>query len=260
MPEASLTIQVSNINILRQLPPQLLSRYGVYVFFDNDDQVLYTGKSSNLRKRIIDHFRFSHNRELWNSIQREEITKVQVYFCQKELDADLLERFFIRSGMFRGKYNISLVSERDEYINVSLGEEDSDLLLADKEKNAINKRWLQSLNDKLFQIKDIYLAANVIEEYLNEYFGFYQQSELNFTLLSIMLELDTSYIEDKFFSDSDFILYFWKQSSFAIRERNNQIILCIIHKVDGKIVSPEVFLKKVKKDGERFVQKWERSN
>lgn len=66
---------IPNVNIPPNLPPSQLEGIsdspGVYYFHDGDDQILYIGKSIDLRKRILSHFHPKEKKkwvELWRNI------------------------------------------------------------------------------------------------------------------------------------------------------------------------------------------------
>lgn len=82
-------------------------RPAVYVFVGVEDEVLYCGKTAHLRTRLRTHCSDAgHNKYLSRSIHTGEVKKVKVFECITELDAIVLERYFIQSGIYCGKYNI----------------------------------------------------------------------------------------------------------------------------------------------------------
>lgn len=81
---------------------------GVYFLKDDNDRVIYIGKSNQLRKRVETHLRGGKTRK---SIEmREKIAKVDFIETGNELMALLREALFIKK--IRPKYNTALRSQR----------------------------------------------------------------------------------------------------------------------------------------------------
>lgn len=94
---------------------------GVYTFRNNRNQILYVGKAKNLKNRVSSYF-------LNNSLLGEktkqlvsQIEKIEVTIVESELEALLLEAFYIKKH--RPKYNIRL-SDDKSYVQIKINIKD----------------------------------------------------------------------------------------------------------------------------------------
>lgn len=80
---------------------------GVYVFIAHSGEVLYYGRSVNLRKRLRNHFfrNTSFSAKLRRELEAGNLSHILVFVCLTQLDAIVLERYFIQGGYYCGKYN-----------------------------------------------------------------------------------------------------------------------------------------------------------
>ncbi|MFP7486464.1 GIY-YIG nuclease family protein [Priestia filamentosa] len=99
------------------VPLKLPKTKGVYVLLDEKGEVLYTGKSNNIRVRFYNHLSNCHNKKLKKEIESENIKKILIYECETMLDVNFLEKYLIQSGISRGKYNIEYT---DKIIDIKL--------------------------------------------------------------------------------------------------------------------------------------------
>lgn len=70
---------------------------GVYYFFDEQDQLIYIGKSNNIHSRVISHLNNTTTRKAME--MREKIARVDYELCGSELVALLLESNEIKTHM-----------------------------------------------------------------------------------------------------------------------------------------------------------------
>lgn len=101
---------------LRGLPDGL--RIGVYVFKGPKGEILYIGKSTDLRRRVLDHLREEEEKDSRINAQYDRIEFIPT---QNEREALLLEANLIRQHQPR--YNVLLKDDRSyPYIALSVGE------------------------------------------------------------------------------------------------------------------------------------------
>lgn len=82
-----------DVNVLDEIP----NRAGVYKFFNDDNQIIYIGKSIHLKKRIEQHLR---NRKTQKEmLLQKEISRIEVVLTGSELIALLLESQLIKQYM-----------------------------------------------------------------------------------------------------------------------------------------------------------------
>lgn len=72
---------------------------GLYLLYSNEDELLYIGKSINLKARLIRHFKGGSNVEDYI----KEFKKIDCYYIDDELDLDLCETYLINT--LHPKYN-----------------------------------------------------------------------------------------------------------------------------------------------------------
>ena len=78
---------------------------GVYKFLDKSNNVIYIGKSKNLRNRVRSYFSTNHSDEKTKSLV-SNINDISIILVETESDALLLENNLIKK--FKPKYNILL--------------------------------------------------------------------------------------------------------------------------------------------------------
>lgn len=95
-PEVDLTLaqEISTAKLPPNLSPDVVAELpeetGVYYFLDQDQKVLYVGKSNNIRKRILSHFQGAHN-AVRTLRMIEQIHHLEYVMTGSELIALLLE-------------------------------------------------------------------------------------------------------------------------------------------------------------------------
>ena len=103
---------------LKKLP----SKPGVYIMYDELDNVIYVGKAISLKNRVKQYFQNSRNHSL--KIQRmvKKISYFEYIVTDTELEALVLESNFIKEH--RPRYNTMLKDDKNyPYIKVTIGEE-----------------------------------------------------------------------------------------------------------------------------------------
>ncbi len=102
---------------LKKLP----DRPGVYLMHDKNDTIIYVGKAVNLKNRVRQYFRASHNEGIRKDQMVRLIERFEYIITDSELEALVLECNLIKEH--RPKYNILLKDDKTyPYIKVTLGE------------------------------------------------------------------------------------------------------------------------------------------
>ncbi len=102
---------------LKKLP----DRPGVYLMHDKNDTIIYVGKAVNLKNRVRQYFRASHNEGIRKDQMVTLIDRFEYIITDSELEALVLECNLIKEH--RPKYNILLKDDKTyPYIKVTLGE------------------------------------------------------------------------------------------------------------------------------------------
>jgi len=101
---------------------------GIYFLLDKEE-IVYIGKSTNIIKRVTEHF-------------SEGIKKFNLYsYIPVEVDSlSEAEDFFIKK--YKPKYNIRLVKEKNSYKTINISEDLHNLLEYYSEKTGISIRTL----------------------------------------------------------------------------------------------------------------------
>ena len=94
---------------------------GIYKMLDGVGNVIYVGKSKNIRKRVKSYFSNSKRHDFKTSVMVSHIVKVECVVVNSESEALLLENQFIKS--YRPKYNILLKDDKSfPYIKITINE------------------------------------------------------------------------------------------------------------------------------------------
>ncbi len=102
---------------LKKLP----DKPGVYLMHDKNDAIIYVGKAVNLKNRVRQYFRASHNEGIRKDQMVGLIDRFEYIITDSELEALVLECNLIKEH--RPKYNILLKDDKTyPYIKVTLGE------------------------------------------------------------------------------------------------------------------------------------------
>lgn len=103
---------------LKKLP----NKPGVYIMHDEKDDIIYVGKAVNLKNRVRQYFRPSHDEGIKKAKMVEQIRRFEYIITDSELEALVLECNLIKEH--RPKYNTMLRDDKTyPYIRVTLGED-----------------------------------------------------------------------------------------------------------------------------------------
>lgn len=103
---------------LKKLP----DKPGVYLMHDREDTIIYVGKAKNLKNRVRQYFRASHNEGVRKDQMVQRIARFEYIITDSELEALVLENNLIKEHC--PKYNTMLRDDKTyPYIKVTLGEE-----------------------------------------------------------------------------------------------------------------------------------------
>lgn len=105
----------------KDLWQHLPTHAGVYLFKDNQGQILYVGKAKNLKKRVASYFAKQLTDRPWTAIMIELIADVETIVVDNELEALMLEATLIKQHLPR--FNIKLTDDKSyPYIKLALEE------------------------------------------------------------------------------------------------------------------------------------------
>ena len=116
-----------NTNINRSLIDNLPEKPGVYYFHNHEGDIIYVGKSTNIKSRVLSHF--SNNMTRRAVEMRDAIADISCEITGSELLALLLESHEIKKhkplynrAQRRSRYNYGLYSFEDEngYLNLKI--------------------------------------------------------------------------------------------------------------------------------------------
>lgn len=104
---------------------------GVYIMRDKRDAIIYVGKAKNLKNRVSQYFRKSHDEGVKKNQMVTLITRFEYIITDSEMEALVLENNLIKEH--RPKYNTLLRDDKTyPYIKVTLSEDFPRILLARK--------------------------------------------------------------------------------------------------------------------------------
>ncbi|HUQ85879.1 MAG TPA: GIY-YIG nuclease family protein [Candidatus Limnocylindrales bacterium] len=95
----------------------LPEKAGVYIYSDRNNKILYVGKANNLRSRVSSYFVKSAKLGEKTRMLVEQVVKIRIIIVESELEALLLEAFYIKK--YRPKYNIRL-SDDKSYVRIRI--------------------------------------------------------------------------------------------------------------------------------------------
>ena len=103
---------------LKKLP----DKPGVYLMHDKQDTIIYVGKAKNLKNRVRQYFRASHDEGIKKNQMVQRIARFEYIITDSELEALVLECNLIKE--YCPKYNTMLRDDKTyPYIKVTLGED-----------------------------------------------------------------------------------------------------------------------------------------
>jgi hypothetical protein len=113
----NITIPVPDVTIAKQKAPELSHIYGftdfhlitrekggIFMFYNDKEELLFVGKARKLRPRIKKHFEDTVS-PVKN--HRNEITKIAVCVVEDPVDREIYETYIVNK--YRAKYNIDKV-------------------------------------------------------------------------------------------------------------------------------------------------------
>lgn len=113
----NITIPTPDVTITKQVNPELSHIYGftdfhlitreqggIFMFYNDKDELLFVGKARKLRPRIKKHFEDSVS---VMKKYRDEVTKIEVCIVEDPVDREIYETYIINE--FKAKYNVDKV-------------------------------------------------------------------------------------------------------------------------------------------------------
>jgi len=113
----NITLPNVDVSITKQVNPQLSNIYGftdfhliprdyggIFMFYNDQDELLYVGKARKLRPRIKKHFE-----DTVSDIKdhRNEVTRIDVSLIESPVHREIYETYIINE--FKAKYNVDKV-------------------------------------------------------------------------------------------------------------------------------------------------------
>lgn len=103
-------------------PKTIPQKPGIYLFKDKKKEIIYVGKSVNLRERVRQYLRPQLRLGVKTQKMISEIAGVEYHLVQSEVESLLLETSLIKK--YRPKYNIAWKDDKSHlYIKVTIGDE-----------------------------------------------------------------------------------------------------------------------------------------
>ncbi|MGF9891174.1 hypothetical protein ABEX78_21175 [Priestia megaterium] len=81
---------------------------------DQEDKVIYTEQAKNLRTTMKTYATSDSESKVLIEVTKGNIKEIKIFCCQTELDAVILEHYFINSGLYLGRYNNQLTKVKKE--------------------------------------------------------------------------------------------------------------------------------------------------
>ncbi|WP_462411325.1 nucleotide excision repair endonuclease [Neobacillus sp. Marseille-QA0830] len=113
----NITIPKPNVTITKQKNPEQSNIFGftdfhliprdkggIFMFYNNDKELLFVGKARKLRQRIKKHFEDNVSPI---KMHREEVTKIEVCVIEDPVHREIYETYIINE--LKAKYNIDKV-------------------------------------------------------------------------------------------------------------------------------------------------------
>lgn len=116
---------------LREKAQNLKSLPGVYQMLDKEGQVIYIGKSINIKRRVTSYFNPSAKRSKKITRMIHHISNFNVFYTETELDALILECRWIKA--YKPFYNTALTRQH-KYVYIDIDEEESYKIKASKDE------------------------------------------------------------------------------------------------------------------------------
>jgi len=154
------------VNLERAEVDRLPSSAGVYHFYDQQDRLLYIGKSVNIKSRVMSHFNQDH-RNSKDSKMNREIAHIDYLETPTDFGAQILESQLIKSMQplhnyrlrrARKLYQIKLAGNQDGYMTAGIEMVRSDAPV-DDEKFGLFRSPRQAMK-KLEKLADQYFLCH----------------------------------------------------------------------------------------------------
>ncbi|MFC5449014.1 nucleotide excision repair endonuclease [Paenibacillus aestuarii] len=113
----NITIPTPDVTIMKQDKPELSNIYGftdfhlitrenggIFMFYNDKEELLFVGKARKLRPRIKKHFEDSVS-PIKNN--RNEVTKIEVCIVEDPIEREIYETYIVNK--YRAKYNVDKV-------------------------------------------------------------------------------------------------------------------------------------------------------
>ncbi|MNC30443.1 excinuclease ABC subunit C [compost metagenome] len=113
----SITIPTPDVTIMKQENPVLSHIYGftdfhlitrekggIFMFYNDKDELLFVGKARKLRPRIKKHFEDTVS---VMKPHRDEVTKIEVCIVEDPVDREIYETYIVNT--LKAKYNVEKV-------------------------------------------------------------------------------------------------------------------------------------------------------
>lgn len=112
-----ITIPKPDVTITKENNPELSNIYGftdfhlitrekggIFMFYNDNDELLFVGKARKLRPRIKKHFQDNVSPM---KMHRDEVTKIEICLVEEPADREIYETYIINK--LQAKYNIDKV-------------------------------------------------------------------------------------------------------------------------------------------------------
>jgi excinuclease ABC subunit C len=83
---------------------------GVYIFYNQENKIIYIGKAIDLKKRVNSYFRSSNSLNSAKRAMVREVTNIEIKPCDGEIEALILESNLIKK--YNPKYNVLLKDDK----------------------------------------------------------------------------------------------------------------------------------------------------
>ena len=104
------------------------SKPGVYQFLDAKNKILYVGKANDLKSRVSSYFVNDSLLGLKTKVLVGQIEKIKIVVVESELEALLLEAFYIKK--FKPRYNVKMADSKTyPYIQINIKDKHPSIFL-----------------------------------------------------------------------------------------------------------------------------------
>lgn len=113
----NITIPTPSVTITKQIDPELSNIYGftdfhliprdkggIFMFYNDNKELLFVGKARKLRQRIKKHF---EDQVSPIKMHRDEVAKISVCIIEDPVDREIYETYIINK--LKAKYNVDKV-------------------------------------------------------------------------------------------------------------------------------------------------------